>query len=227
MKYLFITLTVQDGENRHTHRVLHTTNSKNISFASQLYARNYYGKGERNDDWWEFNAGCIAVKVENVREISEYEYKLMWDIFTGFQKSESYFNIVAAGMNHDLEREEIQIHCGENGNMMIAKTPEGFVIDMYAQNDHVSTLPVWEDDLTPEEEDKPIFSETAIKEFKKKWGQSHKDLCEELGYNKKTSDDVIMLDFFWIAEDKKWYNKEASGFTDMEQLIANYLRHQQ
>ena len=34
---------------------------------------------------------------------------------------------------------------------------------------------------------------------------------------------VIMLKQFWIPEDKKWYNKSASLFTEREQQIADYL----
>jgi hypothetical protein len=33
-----------------------------------------------------------------------------------------------------------------------------------------------------------------------------------------------MDDYFWIEEDKKWYNIEASMFTEREQEIADYLR---
>lgn len=55
MKKLFITLKVQDGENTHTHRVLHTTNAQNIEFAAQRYVANFWGNGERQnkkDDFW-------------------------------------------------------------------------------------------------------------------------------------------------------------------------------
>ena len=85
MKKLFITLKVQDGENQHTHRVLTTTKSKDISKAAQLYAKEYYGKGTQDEfsNWIYFNAGTIAVKVENVLELTEAEYKLMSDIFSG------------------------------------------------------------------------------------------------------------------------------------------------
>jgi hypothetical protein len=68
------------------------------------------------------------------------------------------------------------------------------------------------------------FTDEEIREFKKNWGQSHSELCSELGYSKRDSDDIIMLDFFWIEEDKKWYNKCASLFTEREQAIADYLR---
>jgi hypothetical protein len=84
MKYLFITLKVQDGENRHTHRVLHTTNGTDIKFVAELYASRYYGQdGERYDDWWNFQAGCMGVRVENVIELTKSEYDLMSDIFSG------------------------------------------------------------------------------------------------------------------------------------------------
>ena len=148
MKYLLITLKVQDGENQHRHRILHPTKGNDIKFAAEWYAAHFYGdEAERLLSWWQFQAGSIAVEVENVIELSLYEFQLMSRLFDGYGEQKRYFNIEAAGMNHDLQREEIQIHCGDNGNLMIVKTDEGFVIDMYAQNDHVSTLPVWEEDL--------------------------------------------------------------------------------
>ena len=227
MKYLFIVLLVQDGENRHTHRVLSTTKLDDINKAARLYAKSYYGKGVQDEfsDWFNFNAGSIAVKVENVRELTEFEYKLMSDIFSGNVRKD-YFSIVHAGHCEASNREEIQIHCGENGNLFLFQDADklGFIVDVYGQNDLADTMTIWEDDIAPDE-DEPIFTEEAIKAFKKAWGQSHSELCAALGYNKRTSDDIIMLDYFWIAKDKKWYNKEASGFTDMEQLIANYLRN--
>jgi hypothetical protein len=84
MKYLFITLEVQDGEHRHTHRVLSVTGGNNIQFAAQRYASMYYGEnGDHNGDWWNFYSGTIAVKMVRVVELTEFEYKLMSDIFSG------------------------------------------------------------------------------------------------------------------------------------------------
>src|ERR1035437_1055641 len=70
------------------------------------------------------------------------------------------------------------------------------------------------------------FSDLEIAEFKENWVQSHSEVCNELGYSLKhsESDDLLMMDFFWIAKDKKWYNKEASMFTPREQAIADYLK---
>lgn len=85
MKYLFIILIVQDGENRHDHKILHTTKCTDIKFAAEWYASHFYGdNGERNtSDWWEFNCGCIVVELYSVLELTKFEYKLMSDIFDG------------------------------------------------------------------------------------------------------------------------------------------------
>jgi hypothetical protein len=89
MKYLFITLIVQDGEYHHDHRILHTSKGTDIDFIAQLYASRYYGdNAERNEiDWWEFNAGSIAVQMYSVVELSEFEYNLMSNIFDGNVRS--------------------------------------------------------------------------------------------------------------------------------------------
>lgn len=47
-----------------------------------------------------------------------------------FNSEPIYFVIVSQGYNKDLQREEIQINCGENGILMIVKTDEGFVVDV-------------------------------------------------------------------------------------------------
>jgi hypothetical protein len=63
-----------------------------------------------------------------------------------------YFELIAVGNNEDLLREEIEINCGENGKIMIVKTDEGFVIDVYGQEDLVDTMAIWEDDINPPSE---------------------------------------------------------------------------
>jgi hypothetical protein len=238
MKYLFITLKVQDGENSHTHRILHTTPGDNIELAAQRYAATYYpDEPERTNSWWFFFSGTIAVEVERVTELTEYEYKLMSRIFSGDKDRNDYFQIVSKGYEAGLQREEVEINLGENGKLMLYKTPEGSVVDVYNQDEEVNTMTIWEDDLTPlpEEDEEPgemgrkHLEPTAdeIQSFKAYWGQTHDELCNALGLDNPTSDDIIMLDYFWIAEDKMWYNKEASTFTERDQEIADYLRHKQ
>jgi hypothetical protein len=43
-------------------------------------------------------------------------------------------------------------------------------------------------------------------------------------YSHSASDELLMIDYFWITKDKKWYNKCSSLFTIKEQEIANFLR---
>jgi hypothetical protein len=147
---------------------------------------------------------------------------------------ESYFKIVHSGYQKGIEREEIQVHGGANANIFLIKTDEGFVIDVYGQNDLIDTMAIFEDTLNEndplegiEETGAPEnFSDVEVKEFKEKWGQMHNEVCRELGYPlpHTASDDLLMVDFFWIEKDRKWYNKCASLFTPREQAIADYLR---
>lgn len=140
----------------------------------------------------------------------------------------SYFELVHIGYQKELQREEIQIHAGENGNVFLIKTSEGFIVDVYGQNDIVDSQVIFEDNLIGNVEDNlpESISDAEILNFKEEWGQSHSEICSALGYSKKhsESDDLLMLDFFWIKADRTWYNKNASMFTPREQQIADYLR---
>jgi len=147
----------------------------------------------------------------------------------------NYFAINAQGWNKGLEREEVQVHCGENGNLFLIKTDEGFIIDMYdVGGNNIHTATIWEDDINPlvddEEEsgDPRNFSDVEIAEFKENWGQSHGEITSELGFPRSHAEaDELILDtgnYFWIEADKKWYNRCASLFTEREQAIADYLR---
>ena len=68
------------------------------------------------------------------------------------------------------------------------------------------------------------FTKKEISLFKSKWGQSHYELCDNIDLPYKTSDDIIMLDYFWLADCKKWFPKNNSFYSDREQEIENYLR---
>ncbi len=145
----------------------------------------------------------------------------------------NYFDVKSQGWNSGLEREEIQVNCGENGILMVVKTDEGFVVDAFdVDGDNINTMAVWEDDINPlieEESGAPEnFSDVEIQEFKENWGQSHGEITSELGFplSHAKSDELIIAtgNYFWDEADKKWYNKCASMFTEREQAIANYLR---
>ena len=234
MKYLLITLEVQDGERRHTHRNLHTTNAKDIQFAAQRYAASYWGYAEHENDWWWVNWE-FAIRVKLVKELSEYEYRLMSELMSEtITHTDFYFKIVHAGWNKDSQREEIQIHCGENGNLFLFQDDGklGFICDVYGQTDHVSTMQVWEEDLQPEDELELLeesnapenFSELELEEFKSNWGQTHVEICANLDYDIEDADDLLVDDYFWLETERKWYPKCASTYSKREQAIADFLK---
>ena len=226
MKYLFITLDVQDGERKHTHRILHATRGNNIEFAAQRYVSNFWGFGERqsksDDFWWFF--GEITCRLSNVVEISEYEYKLMSNIFTGRTDSNNYFKIVQAGYEAGLQREEVEINCGQNGKIMIHQDEDklGFIIDVYGQNNEAGTMTIWEEDLF---DDEPTKAE--IKAFLNEWGQKQGEITSNLGYPKShsESDDLLMEDYFFLEGKKQWYPKISRMYSEREQLTADYVRN--
>ena len=69
------------------------------------------------------------------------------------------------------------------------------------------------------------FTDEEIQEFKEEWGQSHSEICSNLGYSKRGSDELLIIDYFWIEKMKQWYPKNNSCYTEREQEIADYLRH--
>jgi hypothetical protein len=229
MKYLLITLAVQDGERRHDHRCLHTTNAQSIDFAAQRYAASFWGYGERqnkeDDFFWFF--GEITVRLTAVIELTEYEYKLMSDIFGGRINRNGYFEIVHEGHCGASDREEIQIHAGENGNIILYQDNEklGFIIDVYGQNDLADTMTVWEEDLNPEDEKIPTKEE--IRAFLKEWGQKQGEITSNLGYPKShsESDELLMEDYFFLEGKKQWYPKISRMYSEREQEIADYIRN--
>jgi len=64
-----------------------------------------------------------------------------------------------------------------------------------------------------------------IDKWKEDWGQTHEEICSNLGYDEEDSDDLLMDDYFWDQEDEKWYNKHSSTMTEEEEKIADFLRN--
>ena len=234
MKYLFIELKIQDGEREHTHRVLHTTNAKNIQFAAQRYAAQYWGKSELSFKAWFTHGGEIAIEVSDVKELTKFEYDLMYKFFydKNDMNNNNYFNIVHAGYRQESEREEIQIYDGENGNIFLYPTNEGLDVDVYSQNYEINSMTIWEDDLSGETEDdidvlyptKKDFSNLEIKNFKEHWGQSHDEICAALDLDQEGAEGFLVGDYFWVYEDQKWYPTFSSLYSEREQEIADYLQ---
>lgn len=68
-------------------------------------------------------------------------------------------------------------------------------------------------------------TEKKIEKWKEDWGQTHEEICSNLGYDEQGSDDLLMGDYFWNQEDEKWYNKHSSTMTDEEEEITDFLRN--
>lgn len=61
-----------------------------------------------------------------------------------------YFHVVKSGWDGELQRQEVQIHAGENANIFLIKNDQGFIVDVYGQNDLVESMTIWERDIEAE-----------------------------------------------------------------------------
>lgn len=80
--------------------------------------------------------------------------------------------------------------------------------------------------LPDDEQHQYYETEKEILEFKKKWGQSHSEITANLDYpkNHSESDELLMIDYFWLDDTKQWYPKCSSIYSEREQEIADLLR---
>jgi hypothetical protein len=129
------------------------------------------------------------------------------------------FKVIKQKVIKQDDRQRMQISFEGKADIYLIKTNEGFIIDVYkgaSEDSLMDTVTIWEDDLDPSDEE--------IDAFKKKWGQTHKEICTELDVPEDGSDDYLMDDYFWIPNDEIWCNKHASLFDDNEQKIADFLQ---
>ena len=146
--------------------------------------------------------------------------------------NKNYFNLVSLGWNGALKREEIQIHCGDNGNLFIIKTDDGFKVEVFGQNNSLEEIFINEDELVdavneeylePYEPYEPTFIE--VKKFILDWGQTDGELKENLGYAPDADvDDILMLDYFWFEKKQIWLPKISSMYSEEEEMVSHYLR---
>ena len=78
MTHLFIEITVREGEFEHTHKILHTTNCKNLEFAVQYYCAHFWGYGERDfdDEWWWWD-GVHCGRVYSWEIVPEEDFEVL------------------------------------------------------------------------------------------------------------------------------------------------------
>lgn len=81
MRYWFIKFAIQHGEYGFHSTSVEKTEG-NVQYDADADAKMFYGckEGEKQhpeSDWYTFNAGDIAVRVQSCMEISESEYNVL------------------------------------------------------------------------------------------------------------------------------------------------------
>ena len=75
------------------------------------------------------------------------------------------------------------------------------------------------------EDDKYIPTIEEQNYFINNWGQTHDEICSNLGYDPDNSDDLLIIDYFWYLKEKCWIPIFSSMYNEKENLIADYLRY--
>ena len=70
-----------------------------------------------------------------------------------------------------------------------------------------------------------IVNQKEIEAFLEEWGQTHGEICSNLDYDEKDSDDLLVDEYFFHEKSQLWVNKHNSFFSDRDEKIANYLRY--
>lgn len=64
-----------------------------------------------------------------------------------------------------------------------------------------------------------------MENFINEWGQSHEEICANLGYDEETSDDLLVDDYFFHEESQQWFPKHSSMYSAEEQAFADELKN--
>lgn len=81
-KYIFISIKIRNGEYEYTSISVHEISSrKSTEKFGKDYVKNFYGskpfKFSPDEDWFYFNGGEVAVKLNTVEEIKKEEYDVL------------------------------------------------------------------------------------------------------------------------------------------------------
>ena len=63
-----------------------------------------------------------------------------------------------------------------------------------------------------------------MEDFINEWGQTHEEICGNLGYDENDSDDLLVDDYFYHEESQQWSPKNSSMYSAEEQALADELR---
>ena len=71
-----------------------------------------------------------------------------------------------------------------------------------------------------------LITSEDVEKFTLEWGQSHRQICDALGYDPETSDDLLVDDYFWMPIEEIWCPKIYT-VDEKAQLVADYLRYKE
>lgn len=76
-----------------------------------------------------------------------------------------------------------------------------------------------------QEFESPINDPVSLEEWILDWGQTHVEICGNLGYEMEDSDELLMDDYFWVDMFQMWFPKNSSIYSEEDEKIANILRN--
>jgi hypothetical protein len=169
--------------------------------------------------------------IDDVNETADPEDWHSGDVAIAFRRwieskgnvENDYFQVIHKGYQTDVQREQVYVKGGENANIYIIKTDEGFIIDVYGEGDHIDSMTIWDDQLDPEDPDKQEIHMSDINDFIDEWGKYADELCAELGCKEIDPDSLVMGDYFYHEESKKWLPKYHINYSEFELRIADKL----
>lgn len=65
----------------------------------------------------------------------------------------------------------------------------------------------------------------TINAFIDKWGQTTEEICSNLGYDEETSDDLLMVDYFFHEDSNQWIPISSSLYSEEEEFTATFLKN--
>lgn len=69
------------------------------------------------------------------------------------------------------------------------------------------------------------ISMKEIEDFIDEWGQTHDEICAELGYDDDGANEMIIGDgYIWFERYQKWFPKSTSLYDQNDEKILNYLK---
>jgi hypothetical protein len=78
MKYVYVRLTVQDGERQYTQHATVFTYGDNLWLAAIRYVATYFGQPDwRDSESWFFQGGEVATRMSTYEELTKEEFDLL------------------------------------------------------------------------------------------------------------------------------------------------------